>query len=151
MLAGDIAVAVTGNLYEVKGLTLSGVISGPGGVTLRSGGHLIYAGSQPNSYSGLTRVLYGDLQLKKSANVTSIAGDLDVEDDGVNYEYGYLSIFNDEQIANGSHVTIGSLASFGSAATETLGPVTLLRGAQLRTAAVWSGTIQLTGTVIFTG
>jgi hypothetical protein len=44
VLAGDIAVAVTGSIYDVKGLTLSGVISGPGGVTLRSGGHLIYAG-----------------------------------------------------------------------------------------------------------
>ena len=50
-LAGDIAVAVNGSIYDAKGLTLSGVISGPGGVTLRSGGHLIYAGSQPNSYS----------------------------------------------------------------------------------------------------
>jgi len=151
VLAGDIAVAVTGSIYDGNGLTLSGVISGAGGVTLRSGGHLLYAGSQPNSYSGVTRVLYGELQLKKSANVTAIAGDLDIEDDGINYEYGYLSIFNDEQIANASHVTIGRLASFGCAATETLGPVTLMRGAQLRTAALWSGIIPFTGTVIFAG
>ena len=148
-LAGDIAVAVNGSIYDAKGLTLSGVISGPGGVTLRSGGHLIYAGSQPNSYSGLTRVLYGELQLKKSANVTAIAGDLFIEDNGVNYEYGYLSVFNDEQIANSSHVTIGRLATFGCAATQTLGPVTLLRGAQLQTAAVNGNA--LTGTVIFAG
>jgi hypothetical protein len=151
VLAGDIAVAVNGNIYDGKGLILSGVISGPGGITLRSGGHLIYAGSQPNSYSGLTQVLYGELQLKKSANVTAIAGDLDIEDDGVNYEYGYLSVFNDEQIANSSHVTIGRLATFGCAAKETLGPVTLTRGARLQTSALWSGDIPMTGTMIFAG
>jgi len=48
---------VTGNLYDGKGLTLSGAISGTGGVTLRGGGHLIYSGLQPNSYSGVTSVL----------------------------------------------------------------------------------------------
>jgi len=152
VLAGDVAVAVNGSIYDAKGLTLAGAISGTGGVTLRGGGHLIYTGSQPNSYSGLTQVLYGELQLKKSANVTAVAGDLDVEDDGYNYDYGYLSVFNDEQIANSSHVTIGHLASFGCAATETVGPVTLMRGAELRTAAAWSGpAIALTGTVIFAG
>ncbi|HXA18853.1 MAG TPA: Calx-beta domain-containing protein [Thermoanaerobaculia bacterium] len=149
VLAGDIAVAVNGSIYDGKGLTFSGVISGPGGITLRSGGHLIYAGSQPNSYSGLTRVLYGELQLKKPANVTAIAGDLDIEDDGFNTEYGYLSVFNDEQIARSSHMTIGRLATFGCAATQTLGPVTFLRGAQLQTAAVNGNA--LTGTVIFAG
>src|SRR2546423_1700613 len=83
------------------------VIGGTGGITLRGGGHLIYTGSQPNTYSGLTQVLFGELQLKKAPNVTAIAGDVDVESDGFNYEYGYLGIFNDEQIANNSHVTLG--------------------------------------------
>jgi hypothetical protein len=151
VLAGDIAVAVTGSIYDTKGLTFSGAISGSGGVTLRSGGHLIYAGSKPNTYTGTTRVLYGELQLKKPANVISIGSDVDVEDDGNNYDYGYLSIFNDEQIGNTSHVTIGRSGTLGCAATQTLGPVTLIRGAYLVTAAQWSGSIPLTGTVIFAG
>jgi len=151
VLAGDVAFAVTGGIYDGKGLTLSGAISGSGGVTLRGGGHLIYAGSQPNTYTGTTRVLYGELQLRKPANVISIAGALDVEDDGNNYEYGYLSIFNDEQIAKTSHVTIGRLGTLGCGATQTLGPVTMVRGAKLQTATQWSGFISLNGTVILAG
>jgi hypothetical protein len=150
-LGGDVAVAVTGGIYDQKGLTLSGAISGSGGMTLRGGGHLVYTGSQPNTYSGLTHVLYGELQLKKPPNVTAIAGDLVVENDGFNYEYGYLSIFNDEQIANTSHVTIGYLGTFGCGAKETLGPVTLIRSATLQTAVRWSGELQMTGTVILAG
>jgi hypothetical protein len=148
VLAGDVAIAVTGGIYDGKGLTLSGAIGGSGGVTLRGGGHLIYAGSQPNTYTGTTRVLFGELQLKKPTNVISIAGALDVEDDGSNYEYGYLSIFNDEQIAKTSHVTIGRLGTLGCSATQTLGPLTLMRGAKLQTATQWSGFIALNGTVI---
>jgi hypothetical protein len=150
-LGGDVAVAVTGSIYDQKGLTLSGVISGTGGMTLRGGGHLVYTGSQPNTYSGLTRVLYGELQLKKAPNVTAIAGDLVVENDGFNYEWGYLSTFNDEQIANTSHVTIGYLGTFGCGAKETLGPVTLIRSATLQTAGRWSGDLPMTGTVILAG
>lgn len=144
VLAGDLAVSVSGSASVAGNLTLSGAISGAGGVTLRGGGYLTYAGPQPNSYAGLTSVLYGQLQLKKTANVTAIARDLDVEDDGINYHYGSLSIFNDEQIANTSHVTLGRFATFNCSATETLGPVTLMRGA-----ALWSGTNSSPGTVIF--
>jgi len=151
VLAGDVAAAVTGDIYDHNGLLLSGVISGSGGITLRGGGHLVYSGSQPNSYSGLTHVLYGELQLKKAPNVTAIAGDLVIENDGFNYEYGYLSIFNDEQIANSSHVTVGYLSKLGCGATETLGPVTLTRYSDLQTGVVWSGNIPQTGTVIFAG
>jgi Calx-beta domain/Bacterial Ig-like domain (group 3)/IPT/TIG domain len=151
VLAGDVAVSVAGDIYDLNGLVLSGVISGSGGITLRGGGHLVYTGSQPNSYSGLTRVHYGELQLKKAANVTAIAGDLEIANDGFNYEYGYLSIFNDEQIANSSHVTVGYAAKLGCNATETFGPVTLTRTSQLQTSAQWSGNITLTGTVILAG
>ena len=150
-LGGDVAVAVTGGISDQKGLTLSGVISGSGGMTLRGGGHLVYTGSQPNTYSGLTRVLYGELQLKKAPNVTAIAGDLVVDNDGFLYEYSYLSIFNDEQIANTSHVTIGSHGTFGCGAKETLGPLTLMRSATLQTAVRWSGDLPMTGTVILAG
>jgi fibronectin-binding autotransporter adhesin len=151
VLTGNMAVTVTGSIYDHNGLVLSGAIAGSGGVSLGGGGHLIYTGAQPNSYSGLTQVLYGELQLKKTANVTAIAGDLDVIDDGTYSHSGYLGIFNDEQIADRSHVTIGSVSTFGCAAAETLGPLTLMRGARLQTAAVWAGSYSLTGTITFAG
>ena len=151
VLAGDVAVVVAGNIYGPESLTLSGAISGGGGVTLRGGGILIYAGSQPNAYTGVTRVLFGELQLKKPANVTAIAADVDVEDDGNNYEYGYLGIFNDEQIAKTAHLTVGGLSTFVCGATQTLGPVTLTRGAALWTGTQLSGEIPLTGTIILAG
>src|SRR5436305_114582 len=150
-LAGDVGVWVSASSYNTGGLVLSGVIGGTGGITLRGGGHLVYTGSQPNTYSGLTQVLFGDLQLKKAPNVTAIAGDVDVESDGFNYEYGYLSIFNDEQIANSSHVTVGYLATLGCGATETLGPVTLTRFSTMETATKWAGETSLIGKIIFAG
>jgi hypothetical protein len=149
-LAGEVSVSVSGSIYDAVGLVLSGAMSGTGGVTLRGGGHLVYSGAQPNTYSGLTQVLFGELQLKKAPNVTAIAGDLVVESDGFNYEYGYLSIFNDEQIANSSHVTVGYLSNFGCGATETLGPVTLTRFSTMTTSTK-SGETPLTGKIIFAG
>lgn len=148
VLAGDVTTYMLGDLYDQKGLTFSGAISGSGGMTIRGGGHVVYTGSRPNSYSGSTRLQQGGLQLEKSPNVTSIAGDLEIGNDG---SYAFLSVLYDEQIANSAHVTVGNLAKFGCSGTETLGPLTLVRGADLQASAQWSGNIQMTGTVILTG
>lgn len=151
ILADDVAVSVSGSIYDTKGVTFSGAVSGSGGVTLRGGGHLIYAGARPNTYSGTTRVFFGELQLKKPANVVAVAGDLEVIDSGTLYENGYASIFNDEQIAKTSHVTVGRSSHLGCAATQTLGTLTLFRGAHVQTATQWAGFFSLNGTVIFAG
>jgi hypothetical protein len=147
LAGGEVGVSVANSNSDVKSLTLSGAISGAGGLSLRNAGFLTLSGSQPNTYSGLTRVLYGQLLLKKPANVTAVAGDLSVITTGNLYEYGSLRIYNDEQIAKTSHVTIGSYANLRCGATQTLGPVTLMRGADI--GAYLPSTPSQQGTVIF--
>ncbi|HEX3111203.1 MAG TPA: hypothetical protein VHU41_19020, partial [Thermoanaerobaculia bacterium] len=147
-LGGNISILVSINNNQApQDLTLSGAISGAGAVTLRGGGNLVYAGQQPNSYSGLTLVLFGALRLQKAANTTAIAGELDVEDDGATNETGRVVIATDEQIADTSHVTIGRYATFTCSATETIGPLMLFRGAQF----VTTGTVVLAGDIEIAG
>ena len=57
-------------------LTLSGAISGAGGLTKLSQGRLTFAGASPNRYAGTTRVLGGRLLVAKSAGATAIPGAL---------------------------------------------------------------------------
>jgi autotransporter-associated beta strand protein len=157
VLAGSAAFTVTGSAIISSGaqiLTLTGRITGPGGMTLRGGGNLQFGGLQPNTYAGATTVLSGVLQLGKPSNVTAIAGDVDIEGNGNQGEYGRLDVLNDEEIAKTAHITIGRYATFESDGTQTLGPLTLTRGAYLTTARPSrspTGTIILAGDVEING
>jgi len=54
-------------------LTLNGPIGGAGGLTKTGPGRLVYSGSTANTYSGLTTVNEGELDLNKPFNVKAIA------------------------------------------------------------------------------
>ena len=64
-----------GKLRFTAGGNMSGSINGPGEVVV-SGGTLQMSGSSPNTYTGLTTVESGTLQLNKTAGTNSIAGDI---------------------------------------------------------------------------
>lgn len=113
--------------------TLSGAISGSGGLTVR-GGTVILAGTTANRYTGTTRVLTGELQLHKSANTAAFSGPLVIERVGSAYG-GYVSTLADEQIPDTVDVTLGYGGSMGLGATETLGAFTMARGSSISTAA----------------
>ena len=55
-------------------LTLSGPISGTGGLILRGGGALVLSGTSANSFSGLSSIYQGTLVLAKTAGVAALAG-----------------------------------------------------------------------------
>jgi autotransporter-associated beta strand protein len=61
-------------------ITLGGVLSGSGGITKNGSRTLTLSGATANTYSGLTTVNSGTLELSKAAWVTAIAGDLVIGD-----------------------------------------------------------------------
>jgi autotransporter-associated beta strand protein len=150
-LPDELIVTAPGDIYFSPGLTLSGSISGAGGIRLLGGGRLLLSGTTANTYTGITRVLNGELQLRKSAGTAALNGPVLIDGTGGNYEYGYLSTFADEQIPNSLPVTVGSSGTLGIGAVETLGAITVERSGNIQTSTVWSGFITQTGRLILGG
>lgn len=111
-------------------LTLSGVIGGPGGLTLPAsgaGGVVVLSGGSANTYTGLTRVLEGVLSLNKAPNVTAVPGALLIGD-GTGSDR--VTLAADNQIADAQAVTINKLALLDLANHfETIGPLLMNSGA----------------------
>jgi fibronectin-binding autotransporter adhesin len=81
--------------------TYSGVISGMGSLTKSGTGTLIYTGAASNTYTGLTTISAGTLQLNKGNNVSAITGDIVING-------GTLQLSAANQIADTSNVTLNS-------------------------------------------
>lgn len=62
--------------FSSSSLTVTGAISGAGGIILAGPGTLTYAGSNANSYAGLTTVNDGTLLLNKKAVTIAVPGNL---------------------------------------------------------------------------
>lgn len=101
-------------------IALTGAISGNGGVDKHGPGTFVFAGSQPNGYSGITRVDQGTLELSKQDGVSSIPSDLMVMWHALNDALVVTTA--DEQIADAARVSTygGTLRIQG---VETLGPI----------------------------
>jgi autotransporter-associated beta strand protein len=145
VLSSDLSITTFPWDWPIKPiLTLSGSISGAGGVQVTGGGGVVFGGSGANTYTGLTRVLAGELQLKKPARTTAVSGELRVES-------GFVSTFADEQISDAAPVTVRGRLGVG--ARETIGPLTVYRQATVQTSSKidditpWPGTLVLGGDV----
>jgi autotransporter-associated beta strand protein len=131
ILSGDIALAQ--DPLAVRSdpgslLRLSGAVSGTNGITLSGAGTVRLDGSSANTYTGVTSVQHGVLQLNKSAAGTgrvSIPGNLILSSSGI------ARLLFDDQIAdtsnvdvftaldlNGHSVTVGSLRIDGGVVTN---------------------------------
>jgi autotransporter-associated beta strand protein len=102
-ISGAITVAV--NVSSTH-LTLGGVISGSGTMTKTGGGTLRLSGASANTYTGLTTVSAGTLELGKSVAVTAVPADLTINSGGTVRELAA------SQIANTSAVTVSGGAIF---------------------------------------
>jgi fibronectin-binding autotransporter adhesin len=107
------------------GLTLSGALSGAGGLEIRSNFTLTFSGPDANSYHGTTNLNAGNLVLNKSADrVTALPGNLVIGDGSADVSVTIRA--HSEQIADNSDVTINNrgtlkLDASGPQLTEKVG------------------------------
>lgn len=111
--------------------TIDGDAEIDGGLTKIGNGVLTFAGAEANTYTGMTRLLAGGLDLAKTAGVQSVAGDLTLGDGSAGV---LLKLVNSEQIADDSVVhLLGTDALAGvlrlNGRTETLGGLSSTGGA----------------------
>lgn len=142
-LTSDVFINVFGGTF-----TLSGAITGTGGVTKGQVGTLIYSGSGPNTYSGDTIVNTGILQLSKIPAAAGIVnGTLTIGDDlgGNDADVVRETIAN--QINSAVPITINSSGLLDlNNVSDAIGALTL-NGGHLTTG---TGVASLTGTITAT-
>lgn len=113
--------ALVYNLFGTT-TTYSGAISGGGTLAKTGVGTLTLSGTTANTYTGLTTVSAGELDLSKSGGYTAIAGNLAVSG-------GKVKLLAGNQIADTSAVTVSGTGIFDMGARyEALGAVTLAGG-----------------------
>jgi autotransporter-associated beta strand protein len=157
---GAEALALDGTLRNASGANLfGGTISGTGVVTI-DGGSLTLGGTSANTYTGLTSINGGTLDLNKSAGVTAVAGNIAI---GNGTGTATLRLLASNQIAdtsavtlnsagtpvfnlNGFSETIGSLTSSNSAAAVQLGAGSLTTGGD-NTSTTFAGIISGPGSL----
>jgi autotransporter-associated beta strand protein len=96
-MVSNVLVAVQNNADQ---LTLSGAISGSGGLTKSGSGKLILSGASANSFSGLMAVNEGELDLNKTAGVDAIgASGLAIHNGGT------ATLLANDQINDAANIT----------------------------------------------
>ncbi len=160
-LSGNATFNVTPGAAGAALLTLSGAVSDGGGaygITKTGTGTLTLSGAAANTFTGLTSLQGGQINLGKTGGVNAIAGNLSITGSGA--ALNFVSSGAQDQIADTAAVTLngpGSVlgqtaANFGiivagNNVTETIGSLTVTDG--MFNAGV--GTWTITGAGIFDG
>jgi autotransporter-associated beta strand protein len=100
------------NIDGAGGITITALIkNGPGSKLTFNGnstGILTIGGTTSNTYTGLTTVNVGEMDLSKTAALNAIAGNLTIGDSVGAANSATVKLINADQIANTSDVTINS-------------------------------------------
>jgi autotransporter-associated beta strand protein len=111
----------------VGGLTLSGVISGTGGIVKTNAGTLSLTGNSANSYTGPTVVNQGLLELGKTG--VAVPGPLTIGDGNGGVNVDVVRFNGNAQLANSSAVTINSSGQLDLAGfSGVIGSLTMTSG-----------------------
>jgi autotransporter-associated beta strand protein len=107
VVGGDLALGNrTLTASTVGGLTLSGVISGTGGIVKTNAGTLSLTGNSANSYTGATAVNQGILELAKTG--VAVPGPLTIGDGNGGVNADVVRFNRNAQLASSSAVTVNS-------------------------------------------
>lgn len=127
-----------------------------GGLTKKGNGTLTLSGTEANSFTGMTRILAGELALAKTAGISAIVGDIALGDGTA---AAILRLTNADQIADTSNITLagtgteaGVFRLLGKA--ETIGGLISTGGAGIvenESATASTLTLNNTGTQNFSG
>jgi len=152
------------NIDGTGGITITSLIKNGAGSKLTFNGNgtgiLTIGGAASNTYTGLTTVNVGEMDLSKTAGLNAIAGNLTIGDGVGSANTATVKLINADQIANTSDVTINSdgvlnlngnnetidaLNSSSPTALVNLGSGTLTVGANGETIFTYAGTSSGTG------
>jgi autotransporter-associated beta strand protein len=142
-LSGTVAANKTVSVNVVNSTasgSLTGVISGNGGLTKSGNGTLTLSGDDANTYSGATTISAGVLNLNKTAGVNAIAGSVSVGTGAT------LLISQSNQVANTSAVTLsGGTITRASGVSEAFGNLNVTTASFLNFSGGTGGTIEFSG------
>ncbi|MCG3147255.1 MAG: hypothetical protein PCFJNLEI_00694 [Verrucomicrobiae bacterium] len=124
-LTGDLTFQVGGGTNIVGLVTLNGAITGNGGLTKTEIGTLRFDGSAANTYSGLTTVNGGRLELNKSGTANAISSGGLTINTGATVKYTGAST---DMIANSAGVVVNGGTLDISANNDTVAGVQLISG-----------------------
>jgi autotransporter-associated beta strand protein len=125
-ISGNVVNNATLQFNRSDSLAYAGAISGSGAVTKLGAGTTTLSGASANTYTGMTTVSAGTLELNKSADVAAIAGDITVNSGAI------LLLSSSGNVANSSAVTLsGGTITRGSGVNEVFGSLNLTTGSFL--------------------
>lgn len=105
-LALDLSLNATQTVETAAGnITLSGVVSGNGGLLKTGAGTLTLSGTANNTFLGTTTVSAGTLHLDKTAGINALAGNLEITSGGK------VTFARSNQLADTTVVTLGGAGS----------------------------------------
>jgi autotransporter-associated beta strand protein len=125
-ISGNVVNNATLQFNRSDSLNYAGAVSGTGSLTKLGAGTTTLSGAFANTYTGMTTVSAGTLELSKSADVNAIAGDITVNSGAI------LLLSSSGNVANSSAVTLsGGTITRGSGVNEVFGSLNLTTGSFL--------------------
>lgn len=149
VLRGQVIAFTAGDIFRSEGLTVTGAISGDGGLTKFGSGRLTLAGTRPNIHRGVTHAAEGDLHFAKPPGIAAIGGDLRIGWSIPNAPLAYVGVKAAEQIPDGAAITVDGSGTLGVDGVETIGPLAIM-GGRVEMSTQHAGFIQFTGKLVLT-
>ncbi len=127
-------------------ITFSGAIQTGAGEFYKDGtGTVTFSGGSANTYTGLTTVAAGNLNLNKTAGVNAIAGDLLIGGQG---STSTVSLLADNQIADSSAVILRESGALNTSnRNETIRQIDATTGSRIDLGTGAGGTLTVSGSV----
>ncbi len=117
-------------------VTFSGALGGAGGISKTGTGTVTLSGASANTFTGLTTVTAGTLQLDKAVDTAAIAGDIEVNDGA------FLLLSSSGNVSDAAEISLsGGTITRGSGVSEVFGNLNVSGGGFLDFGTGTAGTL----------